>query len=184
MAVSDQREFITFYGFYDDDWEVVFGSFANHHYSLNRDYISEGCSTTESSLASTTHKFIYSHHIKKTYFIEGVIEGEICIAANGDTATVASYRVTLCKVHDSGLNNELVTTGWRSVNDTLAWDAGTGTGDEIVYHFRIDAWEKQKLTDKERLYIKIEVDSNEYAYLMHSNDKSWTDVWVDIPFML
>lgn len=184
MAADDQREHIMFYGIYEDDWYTDFGGFSNHHYSLNRDYISEGCSTTESSLASTTHKFVYPHHIKKTYFIEGVIEGEICLAANGDDAIISSYRITICKMNINMLDNELKTTGWVTVNDTLIWDAIHSIGEEMVYHFRIDVFDKQKLSDEECLYLKIEVDCNEYAYLMHSNDKSWTDLWVDIPFML
>ncbi len=184
MSVNDQREVIDFYGFYTYDWYESFGAFANHHFLLERDYISDGCSTSETSEASITHQFLYNRHIKKTYYIEGVIQGNICLVASEATSTVTSYRVTVCKMHEDNTASELATTGWVTVSDTLAWDASLSVGDEVVYPFWIDVWEEKKITDKERLYLKVEVNCDQYCHLYHSNDATWKDVWVAIPFRL
>jgi hypothetical protein len=149
-----------------------------------QDYISDGVDCTESSEASTTHKFIYQHHIKKTYFVEGNVEGNICLTSSGASSTVTAYRVTLCKIHEDNTDTELKSTNWITVNDTLGWDAGLSVGDEKVYHFSINIWEHKTLTEKEKLYLKIEVTCDQYCYLMHSNDSSWKDVWVDLPFRM
>lgn len=184
MAASDQREFRQFFGVSLDDWQHSFGTFSDTHYILLNDYISEGCSTTDSSEASNVHSFLYPHHIKKTSYIEGVIEGGICLIASGATSTVTAYRVTVCKTFEgaSEADIELASTGWITVNDTLAWDAGLSVGDEMVYHYWIDVWTEQKITELQRLYLKIEVNCNQYTHLMHSNDATWEDVWVEIPF--
>lgn len=186
MASDDQREFRTFFGVSLDDWTHTFGSFSNTHFILLNEYVSEGCSTTESSEASNTHSFLYPHHIKKTYYIEGVIEGEICLTASSATSTVTSYRISLCITYDgsSSPDDELATTGWVTVDDTIIWDSGIGVGEEMVYHYWIDVWNEQKITELQRLYLKIEVNCNQYTHLMHSNDATWQDVWIDIPFRL
>ena len=184
MGLDDQREHIIFYGFYTEDWWVTFGSFADEKHILHRDYISDGCITLESSCASVTHKFLYPDHIKKTYFIEGTITGNICLAASGCTSTVTDFRVTICKIHEDTSETELASTGWVTVNKEIPWNAGLGFGDEVVFWYSIDVWEEKKLTDKERLYLKIEVKCNQYTHLMHSNDATWQDIWVDIPFKL
>lgn len=184
IGVDDQREHIKFYGFYTYDWQESFGSFSNTHYVLSREYISEGCSTLDSSEASDIHKFLYPDNIKKTYFIEGRITGNIVLTASGCTSTVTDFRVTICKVHEDTTETELASTGWITVDDTLAWDAGLSIGKEIVYWFKIDVWEEQKLTNNERLYLKIEVNCNSCTHLMHTNDSNWEDVWVEIPFRL
>jgi len=184
MTAGDQRQYVKYYGIDNDDWAESFGGFSNLHTHLVREYISEACSTTESSEASVTHEFLYPHHIKKTYFIEGVIEGEICLAANGCESTVTSYRVSVCKMNIDTTQKELATTGWIVVNDTLAWDGGLSIGDEMVYHFYINVWEEKKLDENDRIFVKIEVNCNYCTHLMHSNDETWTDIWVDIPFRL
>ena len=184
MGLDSQRQHIIFYGFYTDDWSSSFGSFSNEHYLLHREYISDGVSITEAAEASNTLKFIYPDHIKKTYYLEGTVTGNIVLAASGATSTVSDYRVTICKVHSDTTETELVTTGWRTVNDTLAWDSGLGVGEEMVYWFSIDVWNEQKVTDNERLYVKVECNCNQYTYLMHSNDPQWKDLYVDIPFRL
>lgn len=184
MGVNEQREIIDFYGFYTYDWSESFGQFADHHFLLERDYISDGCSTSDSSEASITHQFLYNRHIKKTYYIEGVVTGNICLAASGATSTVTAYRVSLYKMHEDNTPTELASTGWVTVNDTLGWDASLGVGDEMVYPFWIDVWEQKELTDKERFYIQIEVNCDQHCHLWHSNDSTWKDVWVAIPFRL
>jgi len=184
MGVDDQREHIIFYGFYTEDWWESFGTFTNVQYLLQRAYISEGCDTLDSSEASITHEFLYADHIKKTYYIEGTITGNIVLAASDCTSTVTDFRVTICKMSESNVSTELATTGWVTVNDTLPWDSGLSIGDERVYWFSIDVWEEQKITDNERLYLKIEVNCNSCTHLMHTNDPQWEDVWIDVPFRL
>jgi len=162
MGVNDQREVIDFYGFYTYDWTESFGQFADHHFLLEREYISDGCSTSDSS----------------------EIQGNICLAASGATSTVTAYRVSLYKMHEDNTSTELASTGWVTVNDTLGWDASLSIGDEMVYHFYIDVWQQKQITDKERFYLQIEVNCDQHCHLWHSNDSTWKDVWVAIPFRL
>ncbi len=188
MGADDQREVREFFGIYTDDWTWTFGTFSNTHYMLSNDYISNNTSTTESSEASLTHTFLYPFYIKKTYFVEGVVEGEFTLAASGATATATEYRVSLWKTYDGASlpDKELKSTGWKTINDTLWWDdsIGEGVGQEITYHFFIDIWDEQKLTDEQKLYLKIEVNCDQYTHLMHANDSRWEDVWVAIPLRL
>lgn len=184
MGVSDQREVIDFYGYYTYDWYESFGQFASHHFLLDTEYISDGCSTSDSSEASITHEFLYNTHLKKTFYIEGTVRGHICLVASGCTSTVTSYRVTLCKMHENNTASELATTGWITVNDTLSWDSGLSIGDEMVYPYRMDVWEEKKLTDKERIFLRVQVNCDSCTHLMHSNDATWEDIWVSIPFRL
>ena len=182
--MDDERQFIKFYGIEYTDWAEDFGAFSNHTTLLVRDYISDACDTVESSTATDTHKFLYPFHIKKIYFVEGRIEGEICVAASTATSTCTQYRATLCKVHNDTTETELATTGWRTAGDTLGWDAAYSVGDEMVYHFYIDCYEKQTITEEERLYFKVEVQGSNTLVLLHSNDPTWTDVWLKVPFRL
>jgi len=186
MASSDMRYYETLYGIHIDKWTVDFGGyFSDHSNLLVKEYISEGCSTTTSSSATETLEFIYPHHIKKKYFIEGVIQGHITVAASNATATITKYRVSIYKIHESsGENTSLFTTGWITVNDTLDWDSSYGIGEEAVYPFWIDAWEKATLDENERFYIKIEVADDGNAVIWHSNDSSWEDIKIEIPLIM
>lgn len=184
MGIGDNRTYRMFFGIYTNDWDFSFPAFPNHRYLLVDDYISDGCDTLDSSEASITHVFIYPHHIKKTYFMEGVASGHITLVANGCTSVVTSYKVTVCKVHEDTSETELATTGWKTVSDTLAWDAGLSIGDERVYPFWIDIWEKKELSEYERIYVKVEVVCNSCTHLMHSNDATWEDLKIDIPLRL
>jgi len=185
MASDDLRYYETFYGVHMNHWNYSFGTFSNHNKLLVKEYISEGTLTTDSSTATATdNKFIYPHHIKKKYFIEGVITGHITVGASGCTSTVTSFRVSVCKIHEDNTDSELFTTGWKTVSDTLIWNAGLSVGDERVYHFEIDAWEKETLSDKEKIYIKVEVNADTCAQLWHSNDATWEDLKIEIPFRM
>lgn len=184
MGVDDQREFIDFYGIYTYDWTVSWGTYSNIHEILTTAYISDGCSTADSSEASVTHAFLFPHYIKKTYYLEGVVEGNICLAASGATSTATSWRVTICTMNENNTERELATTGWVTVNDTLNWDASLSVGDEIVYHYWIEVWSEQEITDSEKVFLKIEVNCDSNCHLMHANDETWKDVWVKIPFRL
>lgn len=197
MASDKMRFYRTFYGILVNDWQVNFGSFANHHELLVDDYISDGCSTATSSSATLTTKFLYPHHIEKTYFIEGVIEGHVTFGASTASAYFCRYRVTVCKMHEDTTDTELFSTGWISVNDYLTWDIAYKVGQEVVCPFWIDAWEYAKLTEKERIYVKVQStcsNSGSYAScqsskcthvrLWHSNDSTWEDLKITIPMRL
>jgi len=185
MAGDDMRYYETFYGIHTNNWSVTFGSFSSHNKLLVKEYISEGCSTEEISEATlTTNKFIYPHHIKKTYFIEGVIEGHITVAASSATSTVTSYRVTIGKVNVSGTEDELYSTGWVTVNTTLDWDSTYSIGEEMVYPFWIDAWTHSELGEYDRIYVQVEVNGDNTCEIWHSNDSTWEDIKITIPLRL
>jgi len=186
MSSSDMRYYETFYGVHIDDWTVDFGGyFSGHHKILTKEYINEGCSTTESSSASNVLEFLYPHHIKKKYFVEGVIKGHVTVAASSATATVTKYKASLMKIHESsGERTTLFTTGWVTVNDTLAWNSTYSIGDEAVYPFWIDAWEKATMNEEERFYIRIELDADADTVVWHSNDSSWEDIKIEIPMIM
>ena len=194
---GDMRYYETFFGIHTDDWDVTFGNFSNHNKLLVKEYISDGCSTTTSSSATNTIKFIYPQHIAKTYFIEGVIHGHVTFAASTATAYICQYRVTVCKIHEDTTDSELFTTGWITVGDTLTYNSTYNVGEEIVYPFWIDAWEYEKLDEKERIYLKVESTCSDASacttsdassctnvVLWHGNDATWEDVKVTIPFIM
>lgn len=184
MAQDDMRFYETFYAVHNNHQEINFGTFAGHHKLLVKNYINEACLTTDYSSATLVSEFIYSHHIKKTYFIEGTIKGQITLAAQSDDSTVTSYKISLWKIHENNEKNELFTTGWVTVDDALIWDATYDIGEDRVYAFEIDAWEKEELSDKERFFLKVEVNCNAYTVLWHSNSATWEDIKIEIPFKL
>lgn len=204
MAEDDMRYYETFYGIHKDDFPVTFASFANHHKLLVKNYISAGAITTDFSTASSTHKFLYPHHIKKTYFIEGVIDGQVTYESSTVTGYLCAIRVTVCKINEDLSDNELFTTGWKVVNSTLGWDAAHGVPSSIegevgsrVYAFSIDAWEKTKLGEFDRIYLKVEstcslsnsfvsctASSCTHVHLWHSNDATWEDIKVILPLRM
>jgi hypothetical protein len=183
---QDMRMYETFYGIHVNDWGITFGgAFDESHYILTKDYINEGCACEETSEVSNTLKFIYPHHTAKTYFIEGVISGHFTLASSSAAAKITKYRVSIFKIHEStGDENELFSTGWIIVDDELSWNSDYEIGEEKVYPFWIDAWEKEKLTEFERFYLKIEVEGDSYTYFWHSNDSTWEDIKVEIPFIM
>lgn len=204
MSGDDMRYYETFFGIHTDDWSNTFGAFSNHHKILTKNYINKGAITTDFSTATETHKFLYPHHIKKTYFIEGVITGHITFESSTATGYLCAYRVSVCKVNEDTVETELFTTGWRTQCDVLGWDATYGVpssipGEEgsIVYPFEIDAWEKVKLTEYDRIYLKVEstcsLDNScvsclattcTNVSLWHSNDATWEDIKITIPFKM
>ena len=186
MADDDFRYYETYYGIETDDWEETYPGFANHHKFLVKEYISEGCSCTSNSQATDTNEFLYPHYIKDIYFIEGVIMGHVTFGAGGCTSHITSYRLTVCKVHEDTTKTELFSTGWVTVNDDLDWDSGigSGVGEDVVYPFWIDAWDYQELNRNERIYVKVETDSDNCCILWHSNDSTWEDLRVEIPFRM
>lgn len=178
------RYYETFYGVHTNHWDVNFGDFSSHNKLLVKDYISEACSTTDTSTATDTNEFLYPHHIKKIYFIEGVIEGQITLAASSATSTVTSYKVEIGKVNQETGKETLYSTGWITVSDTLDWDSTYSIGEERVYRFWIDAWEKEKLTEYDRIFIRVETNSDNNCVLWHSNDATWEDIKITLPLRL
>jgi len=189
MADDDFRVFETYYAVHISDWEETYPGFPNWHKLLVEEYINEGCSCATSSRASDINEFLYPHYIKETYFIEGVIKGHVSFACSGCTGYMTDYRVTVCRVNEDTTKHELFSTGWVTVDHTFGWD-GTypsiikGEEGEIVFPFWIDAWEYELLTKFDRIYLKIETTSNNCVVLWHSNDATWEDVKIEIPFKM
>lgn len=197
MGTDDLRDSVVFYGIDYNDWPITFGKFINHDKQLVTDYINIDCDCDVSTQASAcsvgycvTEEFIFPNHIKKKYFIEGVIEGEFTVACKDASSHVTDYRVSVWKTNDDKTYERLAVTylnddEWIVVNDDLTWDGVNSVGEEQVYHWRIDCWDAQLLNENDRIYIKIEIrGSNNDFYLMHDNDPDWTDVWIRIPFRL
>jgi len=181
MAVDDQRYIEILYGFHPDDWTFSWGDIVDTHYLLDREFIDEACSSTDFSSATDDLVFIYPFYFKNIYFIEGVIKGQITYAAEGDDAHIDAYKITLYKVNIDITTTELATTGWVEVNDTLVWDDELSVGDEIVYPFWIDVWQKKDVFGKDRLYIKIETKCNNNTVLMHRVGTETIDLKIEIP---
>ena len=181
---EDMRYFETFYGLHIADWTISFGLFSNNHKILNKNYLSDALtqnSTTDGTVANgEIIEFIYPHHIKKVYFIEGVIEGHITYGVVDDSGTgsITNYRVTVCKMHENATPTELFTTGWVTVTTSLI------DTDEVVYPFWIDAWEKEELSELENIYIKIETTADANIELLHGNYPNTEDLKITIPFKL
>lgn len=191
MADDDFRVFETYYAIHISDWDETYPGFPNHHKLLVEEYISEGCMCVETSRASDTNEFLYPHYIKEIYFIEGVIKGHVTFASSECTGYMTDYRVTVCKVNEDTTKTELFTTGWRAIDHTFGWNAGDGVPSitageegEVVYPFWINAWDKKELTKLDRIYLKIETTSNNCLVLWHSNDSTWEDVKIEIPFKM
>ena len=189
---DDNRYYETFYGIYTDDWNVNWGTLSSHRYLLVKDYLSDACSTTsDSTWGSTATVFLYPHHIKKTYYIEGVIEGHITFHAKSAYSYVSDYRISIVKISNSAIETTLATTGVITINDNIAYDATWHTGDDVVYPFWIDVFDYPKLiTENERLGVKIEWNadtpdrsSTVTASLIHWNDSEFEDFKITIPFI-
>lgn len=183
MAADDMRDYITFFGIETNDWDFTFGSFSNHNKLLKREYISDAADCQATSTASDKNEFVYQHHLKKTYFIEGVISGHVTFASSGATSHITEYRVTVGKINEDSTKSELFTTGWITVDDDLSWNSTYSIGQERVYPFEIDAWEKEKITEYDRIYVKVESNSDANCVLWHDNNQTFEDLKVEIPFI-
>ncbi len=198
MGIQDQRDFVIFYGIKQNDWESSFGKFRYHKEELVMSYINIDADCSEytqatsctNSLYCVTVEFLFPHHIKKQYYIEGVIEGEFAVACNGGNSQINDFRVSIWKTNENSTFERLAVTDlsgseWITLNDTLTWDGGNSIGEEKVYHWRIDCWNAKELKEEDRFYLQIEIrGTNDKLYLLHSNDPDWTDIWVKIPFRL
>lgn len=189
---DDERCYITFYGYELVDFPTTFSTFVDHKKILDTDYANEACTSDDSSVATGIHEFIYPYHLKKKYFIEGVAKGHVTFAADQCEATIKAFRVSIWKINgNTDEKTELFTTNWVQTDYTLAWDAVYGIGEEKVFQFRINCWEKATLDEFDRFYIRVETDtvnctdpSCDCMVLMHSNDSEWEDLKIEIPFRL
>jgi len=197
MLISqDERAYYTFYGIEVDDWGMTFGDLSNHHKILVKNFISEDASTTSSSVwDSNGYKFFFPHHIKKKYYLEGVIEGQITFTSDpisdsaqkdkdGNISYISDFQVTLIK-----LNKD-------TTEDTLAFYKNSSVGsygfepyEYKVYPFWIDVYDvAQEIGENERIGIKVEwnVDntSTTTVYLSHENWQQGEDLKIVLPFML
>lgn len=182
--MTNDRQYITFYGIHLNHWDETFGTFANTHTFMVKEYENDAASSQASSVASDTNTFLYPFDIERQYYLEGTASGQITLVASGATSTITDYRVTICKTYDGVLkpDEELESTGWRTVNDTLSWNVGLAVGEERVYPFKIHISPEKEITKDERLYIKVEVHCSNGTRLYHSNDATWEDLKIDIPF--
>jgi len=190
---EDSRYYQTYYGISVEDWSINYGTLSNCTYILVKDYISDVASvasnTEWSSEGSDGIIFLYPHHLKKKYFIEGVVEGQITFTSKNATSFVSDYRVSIVKIGEDATETELASTGVIEVNDTYEYDAIWHTGTDIVYPFWIDVFsEPQEITEDYRIGVKIEWDVNHDSSttvsLMHDNDPTYEDMKITIPFLL
>lgn len=185
---DDLRYYETFYGMHLTHWVFSFGGFINMHKILDKTYTSEGCDTEEYSVVSeyedTGITFLYPDHIKKTYFIEGVIRGQVTFGAHGAEGTVGSYMVSIGKMNINTYEQILFTTGWIAINDTLDWNSEYSIGEEKNYPFRIDAWDYAELNEYDRIFVRVEFSGCSDVVFWHANDATWEDLKIEIPFRM
>jgi hypothetical protein len=185
---GDLPYYETLFGLYLNHWAFNYGNgeFVDEHYILTKEYLNEGCLTTDYSALSSgtnTFKFLYPHWVKKHYYIEGVIEGQFCVSVLDDDDELVTYRVRLMKVDILGNITQIGSTGYVALNYVLTWDAGIDVGDEIVVPYYIDITPEVEMLDDERLYMEINIEAaDDYLILYHSNDATWEDCKISIPF--
>ena len=182
---SDMRDYIKLYGIYLEDWSSLWAG-KTYNYHLLREWVSSATIASKVSTVWTASgcSFIFPHHIKKTYFLEGVVEGEITFAGASAATDVTNYRVSIFKRNEDTTETNLCTTGVRTLtNHAIAAD------DIGRYHFWIDAYEAKELSDYDRLGLRVEWNVNGIAgptaALYHDYLDGWGyDIWVDVPLIL
>jgi hypothetical protein len=182
--MSDMRDYIKFYGIYLDDWTSDWGGQTfNRH--LLREWVSSATvySTASSVWVNGGYSFIYPHHIKKKYLLEGVVEGEVTFGKVAHSH-VSNYRVTIFKLNNDANLTDLVTTGIRTVVHH-----SVPANDVARFHFWIDAWNAKEIGEYDRLGLKVEwnvgITSTTTSYLYHDYLDGWGyDLWIDVPFIL
>ena len=185
---QDERAYYTFYGIEIDDWGMNFPGFSNYHNLLVKEYISEDASTTSSTAWTAAGvKFIYPQHIKKKFYMEGVIEGHITFTSDpygdGGASQLSDYRVSIIKVNTATDEDVIAHTSVVSVIDDF--DAH----DYKVYPFWIDVWSNTiEIGSDDRIGIKVEWNVNNTSsstvYLSHENWQQGEDIKITLPFLL
>jgi hypothetical protein len=191
--MSDMRDYVTLYGIYTDDWITSFGGNTfNRH--LVKDYIAGAggtgayCSCTSSSVwIKGGREFIYPQNIKKIYFLEGVIQGEVLFESYL-ASKCSDYRVTIFKLNTDTTKTDLATTG---VITLLPTGDSYASYDGMFYHWWIDLTEHKEITEDDRIGLRVEWNvshtSTVTANLVHDNDSSSAtglNLWVEIPLLL
>jgi hypothetical protein len=189
MSGDDLPFYETLYGMKVQDWFWSYGSgiFFESHYVMKKEYVNEGCITDDyTTLTSGENniRLIYPYWIKRKYYIEGIAYGQITLSCYGDDSDLVSYKINLKKVDSDGKVTPLGTTDTVTpVNTIFTWDGGLSVGTEIVYYYEIDVSPEKEILNDDRLFIEIViVTSNEYMILYHSNDATWEDLKINIPF--
>lgn len=194
-GISDTRFYQTFYGILTDDFTTTFGDLSNYHYHLVKNYVSDAAScgsTTDwtSSVSVSGIDFIYPHRIKKTYFIEGVVEGQITLAANDAVSQVSDFRVQVIRLNgNNSVRTTVADTGVISVNDDGSVYAYAGSvNEEVVYPFWIDVQIPQEFGENDRIVLNVAWDvanqSTSPVDLSHWNWETTEDIKIIIPFVL
>lgn len=189
MAVGDdERSYYTFYGLDITDYIMDFSTLNSHHKMLTEDYISQDASTTSTTIwTSTGTVFLYPFNIKKKYYLEGVIEGQLTFTSDnqGNTSFVSDYQVDVVKYNNDGTNTTLASTGVVSINKTLTYP----TDSYKVIPFFIEVVDTpQEIGVNERLAVRIKWDvshsSTVTAELSHANFPEGEDFKIKLPFLL
>ena len=194
--MADERDYITMYGFQFDDWDSTFGGTTfDHHLVRNANTVSPYVMSTTSSVWVTNGvEFIYPHHIKRKYFLEGVVEGEVTFGHNEATVSqISDYRVTIFKLNTDTTKTDLATTGVVSV--TFRTSSCVPAGDGMVFHYYINVYQEPKvISEFDRIGIRIEWNkehvigvSETSAKLLHELSivgNGNYDLWADLPLIL
>lgn len=177
--MSDLRNYIKFYGIYLDDWSTTFGGQTYSRFML-RDWVANAESEPSSTWQLAGRSFLYPHHIKKKYLLEGVIDGEVTFGATA-ASHVSTFNVTLFKLNADTTQTDLATTGnITTVNRNI------GALGALSYHFWIDVFDAKELGEYDRLGVKVvwTSTSGTTANLYHDYDATYGyDLWVDVPFI-
>lgn len=189
MSGDDLPFYETLYGMKIQDWSWSYGSgiFSNSHYVMKKEYVNEGCESDDYSTMTTgdnQFRFLYPYWIKRKYYIEGIAYGQFTISCISGNSALTNYEIKLKKVDDSGKVTALGTTGTITpANTAYTWDAGLSVGTEHVYYFEIDISPEKEILNDDRLFLEINItSSNGYLILYHSNDQTWEDIKIQIPF--
>jgi hypothetical protein len=86
--------------------------------------------------------------------------------------------------------NSLGVTDWLGDTNVITpttvnftWDGTLGVGDEWVYPYYMNIDVEKKVLDDERLYVELTiVVADTKMILYHSNDATWEDFKISIPF--
>lgn len=177
------REVYKYYGIKLSVPSTIWATQTWNNYLVKTYPSSECSSVASSSWTANGVKFLYPHHIQKTYILEGVVEGEICFS-NNVVFEIKNYRVTVFKINNDNNESDLVTTGIITHTDKGSVD------DYVVHHFWIDAYDTENVLDEyDRIGVKVEWNigqtvSTVSAKLQHDISTSDPDLWIDIPFLL
>ncbi len=186
---DDLPYYETFYGIYVDDWEWNYGGyFTDHKYILTKEYLNEGCETSDytqfDSTGNNTVRFFYPHWIKRKYYVEGTAIGQFTLSCTENDAEISDYTVSIYKLSDTGIVTPLGTTGIiYPLNVDFDYDFLIEVCTERVYPFEIEISPEKEMLSGDRLFIELIINvKTAPIWLYHSNDATWEDFKIQIPF--